>query len=296
MTTMALAARPSLSLRGRTLLALGAVYVVWSSTYLALRYVVEALPPMLASGLRFLCAAGVLFGLQRLRGEPWPRARSWAPAAVTGALLFTIGNGLVGLAETRVGSGVAATACATTPLWVAGLGALRGERPTRRELLGIALGLAGVALLGAGSDLRHAGLRGLLLLVSPLAWALGTVLARSERPASAMTFAAQQMLAGGVGLLAVGATLGERFTASAPAHAWWALGYLVLAGSVVGFTAYAFLVRYARPAVATSYAYVNPALAVVLGAALGGEALSASALGALGLIVSAVVVVALGRR
>jgi drug/metabolite transporter (DMT)-like permease len=111
-----------------------------------------------------------------------------------------------------------------------------------------------------------------------------------------MTFAAQQMLAGGLGLLAVGALRGEHLPAQAPAHAWWALGYLVLFGSVVAFTAYAFLVRYARPAVATSYAYVNPALAVLLGSALGGEALSPSALGALGLIVSAVVVVALGRR
>lgn len=279
--------RPDAAARARLLAALGVVYLVWSSTYLAVRHVVAALPPMLVGGARFVLAGAMLFAVQRLRGEA-PRRQDWGPAAASGVLLFTVSNGFVCLAETRVSSGVAAVACAATPLVVAALGAVTGERPSARELLSLALGFAGVAALGFGADVSSAGARGALLLVAPVAWALGTVIARRARPSSAVSFAAQQMVCGGAAMLVVGAALGERMPATAPTAAWVAWAYLVLIGSVVTFPAYGYLVRHARPAVATSYAYVNPAIAVLLGVALGGEALTRSTAGALALVVAAV--------
>ncbi len=285
---------PVISPRVRTFVALAVLYVVWSSTYLALRHVVVAMPPMMTGGGRFLVAGAILFALQRLRGEPGPARHDWAPAAVSGALLFAGGNGLVCIAETRVSSGVAAVACASTPLFVAGLGALWGERPSRRELGGLALGFAGVLTLGASADLAIGGARGMLLLASPLAWAMGTVIARKARPASPMTFAAQQMVCGAVAMLLASAAMRERVPHHVPTTAWLSLGYLALFGSVVAFPAFSFLVKHARPAVATSYAYVNPVLAVMLGAAIGGESLTRTSIVALALVLAAVVVVASG--
>lgn len=281
-------------LRPRILAALVVVYLVWSSTYLAVRHMVAELPPLLVGGCRFILASALLFTVQRLRGAPMPAPGSWPRAAAAGVLLFTLGNGLVCLAETRTSSSVAAVACASTPLFVALFGALRGERPSRREALAIAAGLAGVAVLFAGRDLRVAGARGALLFLAPVAWAGGTVLARGARAASPTTFAAQQMLCGGMVMAASGWLLGERLPAHVSNEALGAVGWLVVMGSVVAFPAYAFLVQNARPAVATSYAYVNPALAVLLGAALGGESLGASTLGSLALVVAAVALATTG--
>jgi len=279
------------TLRARILLALVTLYLVWSSTYLALRYVVAALPPMLTGALRFALAGALLFLVQRLRGEPRPSRRDWPAAWTSGTLLFTAANGMLCIAETRVSSGVAAVACGTTPLFVVALGALLGERPRAGELAGVLLGLVGALVLGFGELGSGTGSRGLLLLLSPMAWAWGTILARRARPASAVTFAAQQMVCGAGSNLVVGLVLGEHLPAQITATAAWAFAWLVLFGSVVGFPAYAFLVRNARPAVATSYAYVNPVLAVVLGAALGGERLTGTTLAALGLVCVAVLVV-----
>lgn len=287
--------RDDLSTRVRVLVSLATLYLVWSSTYLALRHLVAAAPPMLSGGARFLVAGGMLFALQRARGESAPERRTWGAAAVSGVLLFTLGNGLLSLAETRVGSGVAAVAYAATPLLVTALSALGGERPRARELVGIALGFAGVAALGASSDILSAGVRGLLLLVAPFVWAVGTVVARKARPASSVTFAAQQMVCGGLTMLFVGGALGERIPPSLPTDAWVALAYLTLFGSVLAFPAYGYLVQNARPAVATSYAYVNPVLAVLLGAALGGETVTTTTLVALALVVTAVLTVASAR-
>lgn len=281
-------------LRPRIFAALAVVYLVWSSTYLAVRHMVAELPPMLSGGVRFLLASALLFGVQRLRGAAMPVRGTWPLAAASGVLLFTLGNGLVCVAETRTSSSVAAVACASTPLFVALFGVLRGERPSAREALGIVAGLAGVAVLFAGRDLRVAGVRGALLFLAPVAWAGGTVLARRSRGSSPMTFAAQQMLCGGAAMGVVGAVWGERFPAQVSAEALGAFGWLVVMGSVVAFPAYTFLVQNARPAVVTSYAYVNPALAVLLGAAVGGEALSASTLGSLALVVVAVLLATTG--
>lgn len=273
----------------RTLVALVTLYLVWSSTYLALRHVVASMPPLLSGALRFALSGALLFAVQRLRGEPAPRRGDWAPAALSGVLLFTAANGMLCLAETRVTSSVAAVACATTPLFVVGLNALRGERPSAGELAGVALGLSGVLLLASGEVIRAAGAQGALLLLSPFAWACGTLVARRAQPPSAVTFGAQQMAGGALGNLAVGLILGERFSTQLPAVAAWSFAWLVLFGSVVAFPAFAYLVRHARPAVAMSYAYVNPVIAVLLGASLGGERVSARSLAALALVIAAVI-------
>lgn len=280
-------------LRSRILAALVTLYLVWSSTYLALRYVVASLPPMLTGAARFALAGALLFAVQRLRGEAGPSRRDWPAAWASGTLLFTVANGMLCVAETRIPSSVAAVACGTTPLFVVALGALLGERPRAGELAGVLLGLAGAMVLGFGEVVSATGVRGLLLLLSPMAWAWGTILARRAHPGSAVTFAAQQMVCGAVSSLAVGLALGERLPTQVPAAAGWGFAWLVIFGSVVAFPAYAFLVRNARPAVATSYAYVNPVLAVVLGAALGGERLTGSTIVALGLVLVALLAVRL---
>jgi drug/metabolite transporter (DMT)-like permease len=295
MSTLALQSPADASRRTSTFIALAVVYLVWSSTYLALRHVVVALPPMLAGAARFAAAGVILFAVQRARGDALPTWRSWRAAALSGTLLFACGNGIVGLAETRVGSGVAAVACASTPLFVAAYSAAWGERPSPRELTGVLLGLVGVVVLGLSADLASAGARGMLLLASPAAWALGTVLARRARPASPTTFAAQQMVCGAAAMFVAAMVLGERAPTEVPVDALVALAYLVLFGSVVAFPAYAFLVKHARPAVATSYAYVNPVLAVILGSVFGAESLTPSTLAALALVVAAVVIVATGK-
>ncbi|WP_053236408.1 EamA family transporter [Sandaracinus amylolyticus] len=275
-TTLPLvAARPSLD--PRLVGALATIYLIWGSTYLAMRVAVESLPPFGQAGLRFVVAGTVLLAIARWRGEAWPRARTWLVALPIGALLFGAGNGLVAAAERTVPSGIAAVVCATTPLIAAGAGALSGERPTRAELGGMMLGLAAVIVLALGSPLGGAGLDGVLIVLAPIGFALGSLWSRAEgraRPGTALGATATQMMLGGATLLAVSALVGEPVPHEIPLRAAVAWLHLVVLGSLVAFTAYAWLLRHARPAVAMSYAYVNPIVAVVLGAVLAGEAIS----------------------
>jgi drug/metabolite transporter (DMT)-like permease len=284
----------------RLVLALAAVYVIWSSTYLAIHVVVTELPPLLSASIRFAAAGGVLLGVARHRGAAWPAARDWLRVAPIGVLLFVGGNGFVSIAQQSVPSGGAAVVCATMPLWVGVLGAgSRSDRPTAREWLSLLLGFVGVAVLAGGPSLAGEPLHVALLVISPLSWALGAVLAR--RLPAALTrdpvlVPAMQMLAGGAALGAVGGALGEQLPLDASAEAWLALAYHGVFGSIVAFTAFTWLLRNARPAVATSYAYVNPILAVLLGAAASGEPVGASTLAANALIVGAVVLALRGPR
>lgn len=281
---------PGPSLARPVVLALAAVYAIWSSTYLALRVVVEHVPPMLAGAARFSAAGLVLLAVARARGERMPTARTWAKAAPVGVLLFTLGNGLVATAERTASSGAAAIACATMPLWAAGLSLAFGERPSRRDWCGLAVGFAGVVLLCAGSELRGDGLATAFLVLAPVSWALGSVLARRFQAEPGLATSAAQMIAGAVACLALALASGERVPAHVPPRALLALAYLVVFGSLVGYTAYAYLLRKARPTVAMSYAYVNPALAVLLGAAAYGETPTAGTLAATGLVVAGVAV------
>ena len=277
-------------------LSLVAVYLIWSSTYLALRFVVQALPAMLMVGTRFIIAGSVLIGVLRLRGRPGPTARELAASVPGGVLLFVIGNGLVAVAEREVSSGAAALVCATMPLCAAGINFLAGRRPAGREWVGLLLGFCGVALLCLGKDLRAApGAMGILLL-APIGWAFGSTWARRLPLPKGLLAAGTQMLMGGLVALSIALLHGERFPAQWPLLAVSSLGYLIVFGSLVAFSAYTYLLGNTRPAVAMSYAYVNPGLAVVLGAMIGGEPIQREVVGASVLIVAGVFLMALPRR
>jgi drug/metabolite transporter (DMT)-like permease len=275
----------------RLALSLLAVYVIWSSTYLAIHVAVAELPPMLMASLRYEAAGLVMLLLALRRGAAWPSARDWLRVLPIGALLFLGGNGFVALASQSITSGGAAVVCAMMPLWVGVLGAISGERPTRREWLSLALGFVGVAVLMGGPSLAGEPLHVVALIAAPMCWAIGSILAR-RLPGSIgrdpLLLPAMEMMTGGAVLAAAGGALGERLPLHASATAWLALAYLCVFGSIVAFTAYSWLLRNARPAVATSYAYVNPILAVLIGAVLSGEPVGATTVIANALIVVAV--------
>jgi drug/metabolite transporter (DMT)-like permease len=273
------------------------VYVIWSSTYLAIRIVIAELPPLLMAGLRYSAAGLVMLAIAKRRGAAWPSAEQWLRVLPAGALLFVCGNGFVVVAEQSVSSGGAAVVCATMPLWTGVLVALGGERPSWREWLSLGIGFVGVLVLMGGPSLAGEPLHLWLVVLSPICWALGSILSRRQAQkwhTGALLLSAMQMLTGGGMLLIIGAVHGERIPAHASAGAWLAVAYLGVFGSLIGFTAYNWLLRNARPVVATSYAYVNPILAVLLGAAISGEPLGVTTLIANALIVGAIAL-ALGR-
>jgi len=288
-------ARPVLDIR--LVLALAAVYVIWSSTYLAIRIALVDLPPLLMASLRFVAAGLVMLLIAMRRGVAFPSAREWLRVVPIGMLLFLGGNGFVVLAEQSVSSGGAAVVCATMPLWVGVLGAVTGVRSTRREWLALGMGFAGVIVLMGGPALAGEPEHIALVIGSPICWSLGSVLAR-RLPGKQDTFMApaMQMIIGGVALFLAAAALGERLPAHASTSSWLAVGYLWVFGSLIGFTAYNWLLRNARPVVATSYAYVNPPLAVIIGAVISGEAIGVTSIVALALIVGAVMLALRGVR
>lgn len=279
------------SLGTTAILALAAVYVIWGSTYYVMRVAVETLPPMLMGAARFTIAGSILLVLGRRAVGRWPTAREWRAAAPIGALLFVAGNGFVAFAETSLSSGVAAVVVATMPLWMALFGTVLGERPRAREWLGIVLGFTGVVILMSGSGLSGEPTAALVLAISPLAWALGSTIARRSTLAPGLLAAATQQLTGGLAMFAVGFGRGERWPATMTFDSVWTLAYLIVFGSLIAFTAYAWLLRNTRPAIATSYAFVNPPLAVLLGVALGAETIGTTTLIATPIVVAAVVLV-----
>jgi drug/metabolite transporter (DMT)-like permease len=275
--------------------SLVAVYVIWGSTYLAMRIAVVGLPPLLMAGIRFCAAGSILFVAAMQRGANWPRARDWLRMTPVGVLLFLGGNGFVAMAEQSVSSGGVAVVCATMPLWVGALGVAFRERPTAREWGALVLGFVGVVTLMGGPGLSGEPTHIAAAMAAPILWACGSLLARSTRYVggehASLLGPAMQMLTGGAVLIVVALACGEHLPAHAPASSWLALGYLVVFGSILGFTAYAWLLRNARPAVATSYAYVNPVLAVLIGAALYHEPIGWTTAVANVLIVGAVILV-----
>lgn len=275
--------------------ALLAVYVIWGSTYLAMHVALEGFPPFLMGAVRFLLAGSVLYVALRARGAPRPSAREWGGAGITGVLLLAGGNGLIAVGQQWVSSSVAAVVVATMPLWVALLGTFQGQRPSRGEWVGLLIGFGGVGLLNVGGDLRAVNVAALVILLAPLAWALGSVWSRSlSLPAGPMS-AATQMLAGGASMLAISALRGEALTHAPPLRSVLAVAYLVVFGSIVAFSAYGFLLRATRPSIATSYAYVNPALAILLGIAVGGERVGILTFGAVIVILGGVLVLSLAK-
>jgi len=281
--------------------ALAAVYFAWGSTYLGIRYAIVEMPVFAMCALRFLIAGALLIGLGKLRGEPWPGAIEWKGAAIAGILMLGLANGAVTLAERTVPSGVAALIAATTPLLLFMIERFRadGERAGKGGTAGLLVGFAGVAVLlwpalagstrfGLGSDLA-------ILMVAPVCWAAGTAFGRRHAlPAGLLVSAGGQTLIAGAFHLAIALALGEVPRAWHPytAATWGAVGYLIVVGSLVGYTAFAYLVREVPPSLAASNAYVNPVVAVILGAVVAHEPVTSSILLGSVMVVGAVVLLA----
>lgn len=286
--------------------ALVTVYVVWGSTYLAIRVVVQAgIPPLLGMGTRFLAAAVILLGFLAGRGGIRALAisrRELASAAIVGTLLLLGGNGLVAVAETTVPSGLAALIVGAVPLWFVLLRVAGGERPRKLTWVGVLVGFAGVAAI----SLPRGGIEGvqawgiLVVLAATLCWAFGSYLSpRVQLPRGAMLATAYEMLAGGAIMTVVALAVGEPpdlNAATVPAEGWVALVYLVLIGSILGYTAYIFALGNAPLSVVGTYAYVNPVVAVVLGALILAEPVTSVVVGGGLLVVGGVALVLRGER
>lgn len=287
--------------RGAVIAALLAVYLIWGSTYLGIRIAIETIPPLLMAGLRNAGAGVILYAWAWRQGAVRPTRIHWKAAFIVGGLMLMGGNGGVTWAEQHVPSGLAALMIAATPLWITLVNwlAFDRERPTGRMAAGLAVGLCGVALLVGPADVaggEQIDLVGAVaLLLAALSWAIGSLYSRrAARPDSPMLATAMQMVGGGILLLLAGTMTGEWGDVdpgAISARSALAFVYLVLAGSLVGFTAYAWLLRHTTPARATSYAYVNPLVAVFLGWALADEPLSARIILAAAIIIGSVVVI-----
>ncbi|MGY2172845.1 drug/metabolite exporter YedA [Pseudomonas gingeri] len=271
-----------------------ALYFIWGSTYLGIRIGVESWPPLMMGGIRFVIAGSLLYAYQRWRGVPAPTWRQWKAAGAIGVLLLSFGNGAVTLAEhTGVASGVAALTVATVPLFTLLCGYFWGARNTGLEWAGIVLGLIGIALLNMGSNLQSSPFGAVLLLLAAATWAFGSVWSKHlPLPPGGMASAAE-MLVGGVVLLLASLVRGERMTEMPSTEGWLALLYLIVFGSIIAFNAYMYLLKHVRPAAATSYAYVNPAVAVLLGILFADEHIGWHECIAMGVIISAVVLIGL---
>lgn len=291
---------------GQLVLAFAAVYVIWGSTYLAIQFAIKTLPPLLMAGVRFLLAGAVLYTFMRLRGQAAPTARQWRTTAIIGALLVTAGNGGVVMAETSVPSGVVALMVAMVPLWMVLLEWLRpgGVRPTARTAMGLVVGFAGIVLLVGPGDLAGGGgvnpAGALMVLVGSFCWAGGSIYARSAAlPENGFMATAMEMTCGGTLMLLIGLARGELGAwnpAAVSAESVAGLAYLVVFGSLVGFSAYIWLLGNTTTARVSTYAYVNPVVAVLLGWWLANEPLTPRVLLAAGVIVAAVAVITTGRR
>jgi drug/metabolite transporter (DMT)-like permease len=286
--------------------AFAAVYLIWGSTYLAIRYAIETLPPLLMASARFLAGGSILYFWSRMQGAPAGSRKSWKDAFIIGMMLLFFGNGAVVLAEQWVPSGLTAVLVASVPLWVSLLGWLvpGGQRPTAQVAIGILLGLFGVTLLIGVGSLRGAGtvdpFGAAVLLFGSMSWAAGSLYGRkthiSDSPIQA---SGMQMMGGGTFLLAAGLASGElsRFDpGGVSAHSILALVYLALFGSIIGFTAYSWLLKATTPTRAATYAYVNPAVAVLLGWAIAGEPLTPRMVFSMCIIVAAVMVITMAKR
>jgi drug/metabolite transporter (DMT)-like permease len=283
--------------RVATVLSLLAVYFIWGSTYLGLRFGLESFPPFLLNGFRFSIAGVILWIILKARGKATATRRQWWNAARMGVLLLVGGVGMVTVAEDLgVGSGVAATAIAVIPVWIAVISGLFGDWPHRREWIGLGIGLAGVLILAQEGDFQASPSGMALLIVSPIIWAFGSIWGtKLDLPDSSMTTAIELLSAGAIMTLA-GPLLGERMTAAPTTEAWIALGYLAIMGSLVALTAYMYLLKTVRPALSTSYAYVNPVVAVALGVSMGRETITGPVFVALPLILFGVAMVATTRQ
>ena len=290
-------------MKWRIVLAFAAIYLIWVSTYLAIRFAIETIPPYLMGGARFLIAGGVLYAVLRWRGVQAPSRLQWRSAAIVGGLLLWGGTGGVMLAEQYVSTGLAALIAATVPLWIVLLNWRWGDRvrPSLGTLIGVGLGLAGIVLIAApgqsAAEVVTNPIGLVILIVGSLAWSIGSLYSRKAAlPSNALLSTSMEMLAGGALMMVAGLLLGQ----GAQIHfdqisvlSLSALGYLVVFGSLIGFTAYVWLLKVSTPARVSTYAFVNPLVAVFLGWAFAGEALGLRELMAAAVIIIAVMLITL---
>lgn len=265
-----------------------AVYVLWGTTYYAIKVVITGFPTFLFVGTRFTVAGSLVLLWQFARGAPLPTLAQWGGAALIGCLLLLAGNGTVALGERWVSSGAAVALISSVPLTTAAWSCLFGERPARLEWLAMAVGTLGIGIMLLGHDLRASPLGVAVVLGGSLCWSLGTVLARRVAlPPGATGFGAEMLCAGIAGFI-ISALAREPWVFSSAIRPWAAWGYLVVFGSLIGFSAFRFLVERVSASLATSYAYVNPPVALFVGWWLGHEEFSAQLLIGLPVVLSAV--------
>jgi drug/metabolite transporter (DMT)-like permease len=288
-------------------IALLTVYIFWGGTYLGIHFAVQTIPPFLMAGSRFLLAGAVLYVWRRLAGDPAPTGGQWLRASAVGLLLLLGGNGLLSLAEQKVASGIASLIIGSVPLWMTSMEALRpgGVRPKLLGVIGLVIGFGGIALLVApsltGAASANAPLLGIItLLCAAFFWSLGSIYSHiAHLPDSTLLSTGMQMLAGGVGLFLAGSFIGEwrqLVLAHISAASGYAMLYLVVFGSMAGYTAYAWLLRAAPVSLVSTYAYVNPLVAILLGSLFAQESLTVHVLVSAAIIIGSVVLINLSRR
>ncbi|MEK4060727.1 MULTISPECIES: drug/metabolite exporter YedA [Paenibacillus] len=287
-------------------IALLSVYLFWGGTYVGMKVAIETMPPFLMAGIRFFVAGALLYVISRLSGAKHPAGREWRSSAIVGALLLLGGNGLVAWSEQRVSSSIASLIVAAVPVWMMLFGwfGRSGKRPNPGVIAGIVFGLLGIAVLvfqpGQGDNGTATDLIGIItLLVASLSWAAGSMYSRSARiPDSPLMSTAAQMLTGGALLLVFSFFTGDWSKMDVPAislRSYAALGYLIVFGSIVGYTAYIWLLKNADPTLVSTYAFVNPVVAVLLGWLLAGEQITVNTLTAAVIIIAAVILVTVFR-
>jgi len=278
------------------ILSLLSLYTLWGGTYLGMRIALEGFPPFFVAGFRQLIAGIILYVFLRLRGAARPTRAQWLGAAIVGGLLLVIGNGGVVFAEQWVSTGLAALALGAIPLWTALFSGLFGRWPRPIEWGGLAIGFAGLVLLNLENGLTANPVGAIILFISPIGWALGSILSQRLPSPKGLMASAAQMLVGGVMLFILGSVIGERMTSFPGLRPLGAMLYLIVGGSLIAFSAYGYLLRHTRPALATSYAYANPLVAVGLGVALAGEHITLIGVLAMFTILSGVGLVTMGRE
>lgn len=286
--------------------AFAAVYLIWGSTYLLIRFAIESIPPFAMASMRFLTAGALLFAWSKATGAPWPRRLEWRSAALIGVGMLCLSHGGVVFAETRIPSGLAAVLIGVTPIYVTVLEWLfiTRRRPHGQTLLGLAVGLVGVIwLIGPASVLpgKPIDLVGAVaVLIGSMGWASGSLYSRhAPLPQSATMGTAMEMLAGGAGLALMALVAGQWshvHPATITLRSWLSLGYLIVFGSLIAFSAYIWLLKHVSPSRASTYAYINPVVAVLLGWLFGGEVLTTRHWIASGLVIAAVVLITTAAR
>ncbi len=294
-------------MKGKVWTAMLAIYIIWGSTYLAIRFAVETIPPFYMAGMRFLISGLILYIWRRLAGDPAPTRRQWRSAVIVGLLLLVGGNGILSWAEQHVASGIAALIIASIPLWIALIDSLspNGVRPDWKIIVGLLIGFGGIILLvtesesfGAAHEMNLAGFGA--LLVAAFLWSLGSIYGRdADMPKSSLLGTGIEMLGGAAGLFLAGTFLGEWKAVNVAAistRSLLGLAYLVAAGSLLGFTSYSWLLRNAPVSLVSTYAYVNPVVAIFLGAWLAGEVINLPIVFSALIIIASVVVINMSKR